>query len=250
MMKRLFVLMLCAFMLISVASCTPNGQAQQTTTKEENADVFCAFVSDEERRTWEQDLYDLLISQNFYEEREYGCFGTALMDLNFDCTPELVVAYKGGSMGNVFTVIYDLRTKKELYYYDAPHAVGELDLDLCVYAGQEGEFLTLGKGMLRPDGFWYDMVYELDTQIKLKHLFDAPADEGFYYCNNQKVKRADFEMRKEHFDAYYTRIAQTQLQLIYWKDISAQDKQEAVRAMTDALLGSTQEFVDFLHAER
>lgn len=249
-MKRLLVLILCAIMLTGVASCAAGTQEPQATTKEENADIVCPFVSDEVRQTWERDIFEIFMSRNLYEEREYGCLGTALMDLNFDCTPELIVAYTGGSMGNVFTVIYDLRTKEELYYYDAPNSSGDLHLDLCVYAGQNGEYLTLGEGMLRPDGFWYHMIYELSPQIKMKHLFDAPMDEGFYYCNNQKVKRADFEMRKEHFDAYYTRIVQTQLQLIYWKDITARDKQEAVRAMTDALLGSTQEFVDFLQTAK
>ena len=114
-MNRILAITLCAIMLVCAASCNQAGQDEIQTTQEQGQEADWSFLSDGERQTWEADLYDLLCAGKFYEEREYGCYGLALMDLNFDCVPEVLAAYRGGSMGNVFTPVHELRTGEELY---------------------------------------------------------------------------------------------------------------------------------------
>lgn len=173
----------------------------------------------------------------------------ALMDLNYDNTPEVIAAYAGGSMGNVCIVAYDLKSGEKLCVLgDTPHYQDWDNVYFCHYRNDEGKYILVNEGSLRDGLEWYMITSSLNDQFKLDALFEevkSSDDSIRYYCYGNEVGKAEFEQQKNQFKNDYKEIKETQIQIIYWDAIDAQSKSEAISAMADALINSEQEFIKY-----
>ncbi len=203
------------------------------------------FISKNAKSFWKSDIIETLSGTNAFEDREYGCLGAGLMDINFDGVPELVLLYAGGSMGNVCTFIYDISSSEKLYYYNAAHYEDWDKISLCVYATQNGEYFTVGEGSIRPETKFHLTTYTLNENFDFDWLFCEAVDGTEYWYNNEKISKSEYDEKKQQFESTHDKIEQTQIQLVYWKDLNTESKQIAIEAMADALINSSQEFIDF-----
>lgn len=266
-MKKILSVLLCLIILCCTVSCdrgdvssesdinsntTPSkSEINPDTTQESSVEETLpyTFISKQERLEWKNKIINVLSANDFYEQIEYGCLGMALMDLNFDNTPELIAAFAGGSMGNVCIVAYDLKSGKELCVLgDTPHYQDWDNVYFCHYRNDEGKYMIVNEGSLRGGLEWYMITSSLNDQFKLDTLFEevkSSDDSLRYYYHGNEVEKAEFEQQKNQFINDYKEIKETQIQIIYWNTIDAQSKSEAISAMADALINSEQEFIDF-----
>lgn len=259
-MKKILVVCICLLMLLSAVACRKNDAEEAPTTtqasKTEPTEMAPAeealaytFISKEERLSWKNNIISVLSAENVYEDIEFGCLGAALMDLNFDNTPELIVVGAGGSMGNVCVVVFDLETKEELCVLgDTPHYKDWDNIYLCVRRNNEGKYLIINEGSLRVGLEWYIITSSLNDQYKFYTLFEevkSSDDNIRYYCDGDEVDKTKFEQKKNQFINDYKEITKTQVKIVYWKNIDAKTKSEAVSEMADTLVNSDQQFIDF-----
>lgn len=258
-MKKLLAIILCLLITLSIVACEKENFTQQnlndkkdtSSMEESSADEKFpyAFISIQERSLWKEKIIDVLSADDCYEQIEYGCLGVALMDLTFDNTPELLVAYAGGSMGNVCVVSYDLENSEKLCVLgDTPHYKEWDNIYLCVYGSDEGKYLIVNEGSLRSGLEWYMITSTLTDQFKFDVLFEevtSTEDDNRYYCDGSEVDKAEFEKQKNQFENDYKEIAATQIKIVYWDTIDTGTKSSAISAMADALVNSEQQFVDF-----
>ena len=211
-----------------------------------DGDPLYDFIPESAKSYWRSDIINTLSSSGAYEMVEYGCLGAGLMDINFDGVPELAVIYSGGSMGNVCTVFFDISSGEELYYYDAPHYEDWDKISLCVYETQHGGYITVGEGSLRPETEYYLFTYTLDAQFfKCSELFAEAVNGSEYRYANEKISKSEYNEEKERFESTHNKIEETQIQLVYWKDLNTVSRQTAIASMADALINSSQEFIAF-----
>jgi len=255
-MKKILVMFLCLILIISVVSCdkknedTKPEKTQDTTQEASTEDKTpYVFISQQERLSWKNNIINLISVNDFYADREYGCLGAALMELNYDNTPEVVVAYSGGSMGNVCIVAYDLKSGEELCVLgDTPHYQDWNNVYFCHYINDEGSCLIVNEGSLRDGLEWYSITSTLSEEFKFDTFFEEVIVEGAdnrYYCNGNEVEKAEFEQQKNQFKNDYKEITETQIKIVYWKDIDTTTESGAISAMADALVNSEQQFIDF-----
>ncbi len=258
-MKKLFAIFLCLLITVSVVACNKKDTSQnpnedktdRSSMEESSADEKSpyAFISIQERSLWKEKIIDVLSADDCYEQMEYGCLGLALMDLTFDNTPELLVAYAGGSMGNVCVVVHDLETGEKLCVLgDTPHYKDWDNIYLCVHKNNEGKYLIVNEGSLRNGLEWYTITSSLTDQFIFDTLFEevkVSDDNSRYYCDGNEVEKAEFEKQKNQFENNYKKITETQVKFIYWKNIDTETNSDAISAMADALINSEQQFIDF-----
>lgn len=199
---------------------------------------------------WRESIITTLASSGCYEEMHYGCFGAALMDLNFDNVPELIITYTGGSMGNVCIVAYDLQSGQEICFWgETPHYNDPYSIYLCAHQKPDGDYVLINKGALRNGLEWYDLTMQMTDQYKFDCLFEKVSTSlnipDRYYCNGQEVEQTEFDTLTAVFEQTYIEIAQTQIQIIHWEDLDTSDKDTALAAMACALIASEQQFIDY-----
>ena len=258
-MKKILAIFLCLILACSVVSCdkkdedTKPEKTQDTTQEASTEDKTpYVFLSEQERLYWKDKIVNVISNNDLYEDYEvleHNFLGMALMDLNFDNTPELIAAYTGGSMGNVCIVAYDLDTGKELCVLgDTPHYKDWDNIYLCVHRNNEGNYLIVNEGSLRDGLEWYTITSSLNDQFKLDTLFEevkSSDDNSRYYCGGNEVDKAKFEKQKEQFKDAYQALTETQLKIIYWDSIEFETKSEAIFKMADKLVNSEQQFIRF-----
>ena len=119
-MKKILAIFLCLIFVCSVVSCDkknedPKPEKTQETTQDSTqmssneGKTPYSFISAQERLSWENKIVTVIENNDLYEEYEvltHWFLGMALMDMNFDGTPEVIAAYAGGSMANVCVVAY------------------------------------------------------------------------------------------------------------------------------------------------
>jgi len=245
-MKKIFAIFLCLLLMMSLVSCDRENEAfdpQKTSY---------SFISKQERLSWKNKIVAVMSAGDFYEDIEvFGhlFFGMALMDMNLDGTPELIAAYAGGSMGNVCVEVFDLETGEPLRLLGStPHYKDEDRIYLCVHRDREGNYLIVNEGCLRDGLEWYTLTSSVNEKMKLDTLFAevASSDDCIrYYCKTDEVEKAEFEKQEDQFKKDYREITETQVKIIYWKDIDTATESGAISAMADALVNSEQEFIDF-----
>lgn len=211
-----------------------------------------AFISEQERLSWKDKIINKLSDKKLYEDYkgiEHLFLGMALMDLNFDNTPELIAAYAGGSMGNVCIVGYDLESGEELCVLgDTPHYNDWDNIYLCVYRNDDGKYFIVNEGSLRAGLESYYITSELTENFNFDVLFEEVKTSGEtvrYYCDNNEVDKEEYKEQKIQFQKDHEEIAETQIQIVYWDSIDAKNKSEALSLMADALINSEQKFIDF-----
>ena len=250
-MKRLATIILSALILFSAFV----GCNISDNNSIENSENKYTFISSKEKNTWRDKLINVLSNCDIY-----GSFAVGLMDLNFDNSPEVLIAYPGGSMGNVFTTFYELDTGEKLFIYDADHWDSGDNINLCVAEDCNGEPVILSEGCLLGK---IDIGYTNYIRIFPKFVdFNAPV----LYPNNFLAKSTDSdshvryyykdrEVDKSEYEAHtndYQRISSTQIQLITHEIIGKDSeintdhdcRKEFAENMADSLINSSQEFID------
>lgn len=256
-MRKILSVLLCFIILCCTVACgTGNAALSESainpdTTQESSAEETLPYtlISEQERLRWKDKIVTALSAANPYEEIEPGILGAALMDLNLDNIPELIVVGAGGSMGNVCIIAYDLKNGEELCVLgDTPHYQDWDNVYFCYYRNDKGKYIIVNEGSLRDGLEWYMITSQLNGQFKFDTLFEeVKSSDGNirYYCYGNEVEKAEFEQQKNQFKNDYKEIKETQIQIIYWNVIDAQNKNDAISAMADALINSEQEFIDF-----
>ena len=120
-MKKILSIFLCLIFICSIVSCDTkenlsDNEKSENTLKETDVveNIPYTFISEQERLSWKDTVIPALSVANPYGEIEPGILGAALMDLNFDNTPELIVVGEGGSMGNVYIAAYSIESGEEM----------------------------------------------------------------------------------------------------------------------------------------
>ena len=261
-MKKLLAIILCLLIILSIVACKKEDSTQQniddkkdtSSTEESSADEKSpyAFISKQERLSWKDKIVTVISNNDLYDDYEvleHNFLGMALMDLNLDNTPEVIAAYAGGSMGNVCIVAYDLETSERLCVLgDTPHYKDWDNIYLCVHRDNEGNYLIVNEGALRDGLEWYIITSTLTNQFKFDVLFEeATHADGNkrYYLDGNETDKTEFEKQKNKFKNDYKEITETQIKIVYWKDIDTTTKSDAISAMADALVNSNQQFIRF-----
>ena len=255
-MNKILSVFLCLLFLLSFASCTQTeyffvdeeseNASQEAVTEEQQP---YDFISEQERLSWKDKIVNVISNNDLYDDYEvlgHNFLGMALMDMNFDNTPELIVAYAGGSMGNVCLEVYDLESGESLCILgETPHYKDSDNVYLCVYRDEESYFIV-NEGSLRGGLDWYMITSKLTDQYMYDTLFEevrSSNDNIRYYCKGNKVEKAEFEKQKSQLKGY--EISETQMKIIYWEDIDTETKSAAISAMAEALVNSEQQFIQF-----
>ena len=255
-MKKILAIFLCLILACSVVSCdkkdedTKPEKTQDTTQEASTEDKTpYVFLSEQERLSWKDKIVTALSNANPYKEIEPGLLGAALMDLNFDNIPELIVIGAGGSMGNVYIAAYDLESGAKLCVLSpTPHYQEWNNVYFCVHRNNDGSYILVNKGSLRFELEWYQITSKLTADFKYDVLFEevkSSDDNSRYYCDGNEVDKAEFEKQKEHFKDDYKVLTETQLKITYWDSIEFETKSEAISKMADKLVNSEQQFIRF-----
>ena len=246
-MKKLVYIISLILLLALLAAC---GAPEETTVEsppDENATEV--FLSAQERESWKDGIIGVLSSYRFYEQFDRGCLGAALMDINFDNTPELFIEYEGGSMGNVCLLVYDIENGERLCSFgETPHYNEYNEAYFCVYRNKEGDLFIVNKGSIRIGTEWCSITSVLNDQFKFDSRFKevTTANGGKrYYCGDNEVDRAEYEKQKNQFENDNKAIEETQIKFFNWNPIDANDESRAISIMVDALINSDQQFVNF-----
>lgn len=245
-MKKIVSILLCLLITLSIVAC----DKEKSAFDGEKAPY--TFIPEQERLSWKDKIVTVISNNDLYDDYEvltHNFLGMALMDLNFDNTPEAIFAYAGGSMGNVCLVVHDLETGERLCVLgDTPHYQDWNNVYFCVHRDNEGSYLIVNEGSLRNGLEWYTITSSLNNQYKFDTLFEevkSSDDNVRYYCDGNGVEKTEFDNQKNQFKNDYKEITETQIKIVYWKNIDAETKSEAISAMADALVNSEQQFIDF-----
>lgn len=258
-MKKILAIFLCLIFVCSVVSCdkkdedTKPEKTQDTTQEASTEDKTpYVFLSEQERLSWKDKIVNVISNNDLYEDYEvleHNFLGMALMDLNFDNIPELIVVGAGGSMGNVYIAAYDLESGEKLCsLISTPHYQDSHNVYFCVHRNHDGNYLIVNEGSLRNGLEWYTITSKLTEDFKFDVLFEeVKAYDGSsrYYCGENEVDKAEFEKQKEQFKDDYKAVTETQLKIIYWDSIEFETKSEAISKMADKLVNSEQQFIRF-----
>ena len=236
-----------------------NGTNTSQTTTNDSKMKSDTFISQDTRNSWRADLIATLSGKDIrgLEDSITGSFAVGLMDLNFDSVPEVLMAYPGGSMGNVYIEIYDLKTHSRLLVYDGMH-YGNAD-EVRIYLSKTDEgYVTLAEGAIRdPESGWCNAIDRLSDQINtderylgVENLFVKAEKantlgKGPYYFHGKHVEQSKYEEEYQKFLNDYKAVESSELQLIRWDTFDLTNKEQLVPKMADALIGSSQQFVDF-----
>ena len=253
-MKKILLLLLCGILIFNAVSCNRNDAPEETDGTEGITAAKYTFISREEKSAWKTKLSAVLSKTEIheYEPGIPGSFAIGLMDINFDNSPEVFAAHAGGSMGNVFIEIYDLDSGEQLISYNAAHWEDSGNIYLCV-ADKNGEYVVLSEGALRNDIGWMKLIdllpKNIDSQavyLMTESLFaEALSNEAEHYeYKGNIVDKSQYDEYYRIFLDEYNKIESTQIQLIKWSSIEAENRNELVEKMADALINTSQDFID------
>ena len=226
------------------------------------SDAETTFIPQSEKDAYKEKLTAVLsdTKKNSYVSGlgSFSTFGAGLMDINFDNVPEVLVAYPGGSMGNVFIEIYDLETGEQIHTYNAAHWENAYNIYLCV-AEFDGDYVILSEGSYR-DGPELGMIHvfgilsqERDhDHLSGKTLFVESEDVSYYQYNGEKVSKEEYERQFGKFTMEYDKIEETQIVIVKWSDVDFDDEKSDgsdidvyAEKLAEALLNSEQEFIEY-----
>ncbi|MBR6768751.1 MAG: hypothetical protein IKM34_04615 [Clostridia bacterium] len=212
-----------------------------------------SFLSYDVRNTWKEDLITLLSQLDIWEPENSipGSYAVGLMDLNFDNTPEALVAYPGGSMGNIWVHIYNLKNPKEpIWFYDGAGFGGDgMSLRLTV-AKVGDDYVVLAEGSIRGRSNRLELLSNLNDletkKLETKELFgvgDSLNNPNQYFYMGERVEKSKYDEEYQKFLNDYTVFEETEITLAFWSDYDLSNKEQLVRDMAEKLLHSTQKFI-------
>ena len=216
-----------------------------------------SFLSQSLKNTWKEDLIDLFSNLDIWiPGNVYGSYAVGLMDLNFDNTPEVLVAYPGGSMGNVWVEIYDLKSHDEpIICYNA---MGYQNAVFLYVAKVGKQHVIVAEGSIRdPESGWCYCIESLSSDLytgnlylKTENLF-AIADKinadgyGPYYYMGESVDKSKFDEEYQTFRDTYEVIRPTEMQMVMWSEFDLSNQEKAAREMANALVNTSQQFIEY-----
>ena len=230
----------------------PNGSSDSKIT----------FIPQSEKDTYKEKLTAILSAtkKSSYMLGSFSAFGAGLMDINFDNVPEVLVAYPGGSMGNVFIQVYDLETGEEICTYNMAHYNSPYNIYMCV-AEHTGGYVILTEGSYRdgPELGWIKLVGVLyeelsSDDISGKTWFAEAESEkvSYYQYNGENVSKEEYQRQFGKFTMEYDKIEETQIIIVKWSDVGFDYEQSDgsdidfyAEKLAEALLGSGQEFIEY-----
>lgn len=289
-MKRIATIFLTALLLFSLAACdfltnlsqetegefSANGSEilkNNTNTESEQVDTDNTesdehkFITNEEKNAWHDKLYSVLLNCDIYDSEldVLGSFAAGLMDFDLDNTPELVLAYHGGSMGNLPLEIYDIKTGEKLSHFNASN-------NACIYVAQKGnEYFILSETAFRISPMDsassisiilanknFDSDFINFTNLFFKETIDNKTSIIYEY-QGQPVEKDEYDEKYKQFLEEYKKIEETQIQLfewstfgkLEWKDfgykegVDPESRQKLAQQMADALISSSQQFIRY-----
>lgn len=273
-MKRLIAIILSLLFIFSLSACDLSNEdteketstTQQGSLEEESA---YKFISQEKRNDWKDKLFAILSSCDIYDI-ELGMFGSisaGLMDFDLDNTPELVLAYPGGSMGNLPLEIYDIDTGEKLN-----KSYSDVSNNACIYVAQkDNEFVVISESGYRIpsiDSVSFISILSTDRDaesnfIKHTNLFSIETTDDqaniIYEYQGKPVEKSVYDEKYQQFLEDYKKIKETQIQLIEWsslgklewKDfgykegVDPESRIALAEKMADALVNSSQKFIEY-----
>lgn len=267
-MKKLFVVTLTLLLLVFITSCSQdNNMSSQTNEEGTSSFVIPAadekpysFISVSEKQKWKEILIKTLapVEVHNINKGTFGSFGIGLFDINLDNTPEVVAAYAGGSMGNVFLEFYDLESGRVIYYLNAAHYESWDNVFFCV-AEKDKKFIIFNMGSMEfGDGdigfsklvFVHNEPASFDPEknnSELMFLEKLPPGEKYYEYNGKAVSEEEYHAEYERFFTEYKVIKSTQMKIIKWEkfeEFKNGTKEELVEKMAEALINNPQNFVN------
>lgn len=271
MKKRILATLLCGVVLASATACNTKDKSidQSVETTIENPmenptekpveiptknpeGVEVQFLSKQVKESWRSPLLSFLST---HDRSDYlngigGSYAMGLMDLDFDNIPEVLIAHPGGSMGNVYLMIYDLATGENLTDYNAGYFGKRTDVCFSV-AFQNGMPVVLEEGNMRALDIGYlDRIKVLPKTVKTlekdaRQLFAASEADGYYAVDGQEVEKSEYEAKYQQFWQEYEKIEATTLRLIRWGTVESDTPEKTAEKMVDALINSSQAFIDY-----
>ena len=225
----------------------PNGSSDSKIT----------FIPQSEKDTYKEKLTAVLSavkkSSIIDGLGSFSAFGAGLMDINFDNVPEVLVAYPGGSMGNVFIEVYDLETGEQIHTYNAAHWENAYNIYLCV-ADFYGDYVILSEGSYR-DGPELGMIHVfgiLSSKNGTKTLFAESEDASYYEYNGEIVSKEEYQRQFGKFTMEYDKIEETQIIIVKWSDVGFDNEKSDgsdidvyAEKLAEALIHSGQEFIEY-----
>lgn len=243
-MKRILALIVCGLILFTVTACGGNESdtTAQTTTAETEATVPGSIKTE-----WKDKLQSILYDIDVWDPDSSmpGSNAVGIMDLDFDGTPEVLIAYPGGAMGNVFVTIYDLESGEQKKSYNFGNYGDTGEIYLCVCKDAQGNYITVNEGAIRDADGWKTYIDVVGTDLSRTNYFALYEDEDKYTYMGESVSKKKYESELEAFSDKYDKIRTTELKLVKWSALGTDSKAGLVVDMTDALIGSGQAFIDF-----
>ena len=250
-----------------VRYCEENPSAEQVTWHKldtypnGSSDSQITFIPQSEKDTYKEKLTAILSatkkSSYITGLGSFSTFGAGLMDINFDNVPEVLVAYPGGSMGNVFIEVYDLETGKQIHTYNAAHWENAYNIYLCV-ADFYGDYVILTEGSYRePTIGWIKVFGVLNQELSSdylsgKALFAESEDASYYEYNGEIVSKEEYQRQFGKFTMEYDKIEETQIIIVKWSDVGFDNEKSDgsdidvyAEKLAEALIHSGQEFIEY-----
>ena len=203
------------------------------------------FIDGETKEGWRNYLGYFLSKIALKQiEEGVGSYAVGLMDVTLDGVPEIFLAYRGGSMGNVFFQIYDLYSAQKLGCYNAP-----VNGSIYPVKSSDGEVIMLSDGSFRdPDMGFLDRLVRILPKFENKALVAEAlfqkaenrndGKEALYSVGSEKktLSKAEYDEEYGKFRDSHRRIPLAEMKLVEWNSIEAESKQEIASEMAEALL--------------
>lgn len=185
------------------------------------------------------------------------CYACGLFDVTADGIPELLIHPFGyeGSSGAVDYYVYDIKTGEKITEISSGRG------SLCLYFDTERNMLTMVENSMTQGGNYSKYTnftistfdsekgrYATELSLFARYELDAPTqyqNTVEYEINGSPAAWNDYDALYDNFYMNYVRIPETELNLIYWSDVSSSEDSLGVSAekMAEALLSSGQKFI-------
>ncbi|MBE6544235.1 MAG: hypothetical protein E7675_07515 [Ruminococcaceae bacterium] len=204
-----------------------------------------------------------MLKENGLLDGKYGInVAMALFDFDLDGTPELLSFLDGGSSGSLYADIYDINTKQSIgTLYIGRFGSTSFKGSICVYVNAAGEYRVIEYGTTQSGlSHRYRTVGEYSyskakNELEYTGLFSSEHidDRGLsleedintkgyvdvkYKKDGVVVDHDDYYKEFEDFLNENTRLSNTGIVLIYWKDV-----EDDTAKMCDALFETEQSFI-------
>lgn len=263
--KKIFSLLLMSCILLSAASCTEKKDPppKETEAATEEASPF-DVISAEEKEGWREHLIKCLTDKKEQtadpSDPLLSNIGAALIDVDLDGFPELALTYPGGSAGNTFVELFDIKSGESVGFF-SPGRYGEKELgELALFLNTEtSRYIYVGlSGYRGGASVTHSEIYTVAYSDKLSEyshtsLFSETYEEeangtdvkltARLCINGSEVSAEDYVHKKASFWQKLVRIDSSDVVYVSWESISGESDSERAAAMADALINSTQVFI-------